>query len=64
MPKIKESLRSISFLKSTEYQNFSSFYLRIEFPAHPSDVALICKTVVAVVTDDNMFMNGDAHHLT
>ena len=39
-----------------------SFNLHIKFPAHPSDVALICKAVVGVVSDDNMFMNGDAHH--
>ncbi len=41
-----------------------SFYLHIEFPAHPSDVALICKAVVGVVSNDNVFMNGDAHHFT
>ena len=40
----------------------SSLHLRTIIPRHPGNVAVICKTEIAVVTDNNMFVHGDSHY--
>ncbi len=38
------------------------FHIRIILISHLSDVAMICETIVAIITDDDMFMDREAHH--
>lgn len=38
--------------------------MRIKFPPHLQNMSVIRKTEVAIVSDDNMLMDGDTHYLT